>query len=490
MAAKVAPTIAVVGLGALGLVTVKNLLEEGFDVTGFDSNEYVGGLWHYVAKDSTSVLKSKRRLHFIATVINVSAERGCFTDFPFPPDSEPFVPASVVEEYLENYADNFNLRPHLRLGTPIRRVARAEHGDKWAVTLDKTGEVVYFDKVVMATGIGQRPLIPEFPGVEKFTGQTLHSQGFKNGEDFKGRKVLVIGISNSGADTVVALQGHADKIYASHRDGVVVMPRFNKGVPIDHTITVRMDKIMGVMDKHFPDKTLAMIDKVLVKIMTNNFTIRPEWKLLPAPSMKTTIAVISDHFIDALEAGTVQSVGGVKQFTGPNEVELVDGTLLDVDTVIYCTGYRNDFGLYDLASMALAQVWAGASAAPLPSRKEMIRVTDAAYDAACDEAERSLKVRHPGWVNGYEFMAWASDAAGTGVNEKLGWGPRGLAFWLANPGLCGLLMGGIYSPHMFRLFETGKRKAWEGAEEEIRRVNAKVARATKERKAALALNSK
>lgn len=45
--------------GALGLVTVKNLAEAGFAVTGFDRNEFVGGLWHYTDDDRTSALKSK-----------------------------------------------------------------------------------------------------------------------------------------------------------------------------------------------------------------------------------------------------------------------------------------------------------------------------------------------------------------------------------------------------------------------------------------------
>ncbi len=46
-------------IGAVGLVTVKNLVEEGFDVTGFDSNSYIGGVWHYTEENQTSVLKCK-----------------------------------------------------------------------------------------------------------------------------------------------------------------------------------------------------------------------------------------------------------------------------------------------------------------------------------------------------------------------------------------------------------------------------------------------
>lgn len=43
-------------MGALGLVAVKNLVEEGFDVTGFERNDYVGGLWKYTEEEKTSVL--------------------------------------------------------------------------------------------------------------------------------------------------------------------------------------------------------------------------------------------------------------------------------------------------------------------------------------------------------------------------------------------------------------------------------------------------
>lgn len=38
--------VAIVGAGPLGLITTKNLAEQGFEVTTFERNDYVGGLWH------------------------------------------------------------------------------------------------------------------------------------------------------------------------------------------------------------------------------------------------------------------------------------------------------------------------------------------------------------------------------------------------------------------------------------------------------------
>lgn len=60
-------SVAVIGLGAAGLVAVKNLKEEGFNVTGFERNGYVGGLWKYSDNEYTSVLDT--------TIVNISKER-------------------------------------------------------------------------------------------------------------------------------------------------------------------------------------------------------------------------------------------------------------------------------------------------------------------------------------------------------------------------------------------------------------------------------
>jgi len=66
-------TVAVIGLGAAGLVALKNLKEEGFDATGFERNAYIGGLWRFSEDDKTSVLNT--------TIVNISKERVGFHAF-------------------------------------------------------------------------------------------------------------------------------------------------------------------------------------------------------------------------------------------------------------------------------------------------------------------------------------------------------------------------------------------------------------------------
>ncbi|KAK2616919.1 hypothetical protein QQS21_000007 [Conoideocrella luteorostrata] len=189
-----APTVAVVGLGALGLVTLKNLLEEGFDAVGLERNDYIGGLWHFDEGDKISVLESTvssdqnfprnlANLVHIATCSNGSKQRGCFTDFPFPDETPDFPPAADVEKYLVAYAKHFDLYKHARLRTSLQSARWVEKTQKWCLTLINPGssdaEPEYFDKVVFAMGTDQVPMRPKIPGIDKFQGFLKHSVDFK-----------------------------------------------------------------------------------------------------------------------------------------------------------------------------------------------------------------------------------------------------------------------------------------------------------------------
>ncbi|KAL1854511.1 hypothetical protein VTK73DRAFT_8733 [Phialemonium thermophilum] len=514
--------VAVIGIGAVGLVTLKNLLEEGYDAFGFDRNDYIGGLWHFTPEDKTSVLPS--------TVANVSKERNCFTDFPFPEETPSLCPASEVEKYLEQYADHFNLRPRIRLGTLVTRVWRDDAREKWVLNIQGSTSQV-FDKVVFATGTYHKPNIPAIPAIETYTGVSLHSRAYKDPKPFEGKNVLIVGFGNTGADTAVSLVGVANKVYISHREGTLIFPRLRNGCPVDHSLTARMTAVQGLFQRHFPGIAEALLNNFGKKLQDEAFNIRPEWGLSPAPSLKFGIPVVSDEIVAALEAGTVESVPGVRAAVAPRAFELQDGRRLDeIDAVIYCTGYCADFGLleprfdptrdttpawaaapgsrgkplprlyrnifsldhpyslvyvggvftplpafplFDVTSMALVQVWRGRS--PLPPRDEMIASVDR-HHAWMVENAKIAKVT-PNLVDRREWSAWVDEAAGMGIQERLGWGWRGWAFWLSDPKLCSLLMTGLSSPHQYRLFDCGKRKAWRGARAEIERVN----RAVKEK---------
>lgn len=213
-----APQVAVVGAGPLGLMATKNLLECGFDVTCYEGRPYVGGLWNYSDDASISVAES--------TVFNSSRYRSAISDYPFADDTDDFPTWRQMWRYLEGYADEFRLRQHLKLNCRVEGVSRV--GKKWKVDVKpKEGEAfsTEFDKVIVAVGTFHTPKYVELPGVERFAGTKVHSLHF-NGvqESFRGKRVLCIGIHASTQDVVSVLkQQGATQVYASHKNGLVLV---------------------------------------------------------------------------------------------------------------------------------------------------------------------------------------------------------------------------------------------------------------------------
>lgn len=247
---------------------------------------------------------------------------------------------------------------------------------------------------------------------------------------------------------------------------------------------------------------------------------------VPSVTLKLPSAVTFDSIQPYLEDGTLESVHGIQRFLGPNEIELLDGTVLaDIDAVLLCTGYRGDlsvadetvletsvptahgyhaapdggapmhrlwmnmfppryadslamlcysafgksngFSFADVTSMAVSNVFRGAH--PLPSTADMNRWVDEhqAWVASRWKLERSVD---PSMVKQWEFQRWLHEAAGTGM-ENLSWmGWKGWKFWWEDRKMYNLMAHGIETAHMYRYFETGKRRTWEGAREAILRL--------------------
>lgn len=150
--------------------------------------------------------------------------------------------AADVQRYLESYAKHFDLEKQCRLGVSVQKISFEKSSRKWILKM-ADGALETFDKVVVSTGPTSHPNMPKIPGVERFEGDYIHSQEFKRcsvslrsvsnmdltnysrPELFKGKRVLLVGLGNTTADTVEELRGHASEIYISHAKGIHIVSR-------------------------------------------------------------------------------------------------------------------------------------------------------------------------------------------------------------------------------------------------------------------------
>ncbi|WPH03114.1 Monooxygenase aurF [Acrodontium crateriforme] len=473
--------VAVIGLGSCGLATLKNLREAGFNVVGFESNSYVGGLWQYDEDpQKTTVLKS--------TIANLSKQAGGFTDYPFSNDVPDFPTAAQTAEYLRSYATHFNLMPYTRLSTKINRISRADDG--WKLEIQTVGEKTIqsevFDKIAVCVGLQvQKPKIPAIKGAESFTGRAIHSNAYKRPEDWKDKRVVVVGLGNTGPDTAVDLIGHASDIWLSHRKGNAVFSRRNpKGKPGDHVLSLRLLKLGGLLNKTFPNFSQKASLIGMKKMQSRSWNVPDEWNLGPfeLPTRKTP--TMNEDLVPALHAGKMQLKSGLFGIDG-STLFFTDGSSLDnIDGIIFCTGFRSDYSVfdpevdptkdtrkdwdsltgangrplprlyqgifsvdfpeslaflgtspftpqaclnYDISSAAVAQVWLGNST--LPSEQEMNKHIDTQHEVVCNIA-RTGDLANTNLRNNWDWLKWCDDAAGlVAATTKNGIGKNNALPW-------------------------------------------------------------
>src|SRR6185503_11524880 len=137
-----------------------------------------------------------------------------------------YVARAAVVDYLEAYAARRGVRP--RFTVAVERLERTQTG--WRATTS-AGEL-RADWVVVATGFSHTPHLPDWPGREAFTGELLHSSAYRTGAAYRGRRALVVGVGNSGAEIAVDLveQGAAD-VGLAVRSAPHVVPRTVVGIP-------------------------------------------------------------------------------------------------------------------------------------------------------------------------------------------------------------------------------------------------------------------
>lgn len=211
-----APRVAVIGAGPLGLMAMKTLKEDGFDVTGYEARPYVGGLWKYSDDPYISVQEG--------TIFNSSRYRSAISDFPFKDDVDDYPTWRQMCDYLQDYCDHFGLRELINLNCQVTSLMRK--GNQWMLEVTQKGtppRYDNFDKVCVAIGSFVKPKQPIFEDIEKFGGRQLHTINFHHPEKFDGQNVLIIGLHASAQDVACALQGHAKQVYLSHRNGVLLV---------------------------------------------------------------------------------------------------------------------------------------------------------------------------------------------------------------------------------------------------------------------------
>lgn len=210
--------VAVIGAGASGLISAKCLLDEGFEVTVYEQEPHLGGLWRY--GDSTDghsgcyrslrTLSTKRMTSFRDHPIEewMSRKETKSLVAKLRASASPWAHHSQIFAYLEDFAEAHALPSKIQFNTRVLKVSPlrtedAAGGVRWQVKSvnRQTSEeqVAEFDAVVVCHGHHWDPMLPNIAGMSTFKGRQLHSREYRQPEAFKNQRVVIVGMGDSGS---------------------------------------------------------------------------------------------------------------------------------------------------------------------------------------------------------------------------------------------------------------------------------------------------
>lgn len=218
--------VCVIGAGPSGLTTIKQLLDEGHTVHCFERGDNIGGIWQRSPNPEADAGTMKV---FDNLILTISIRLMSYSDFMVGPD-RVFYTHKQYREYLEAYAERFGLRRHITFGARVVEVRKGEDS-RWFVSFTRDGarETAVFDAVAVCSGPFQAPDTSSVPGIDQFAGEIIHSSRYRNNAPFVGKRVLIVGLAESGADLAREVSDVASTCTLSIRSYSFLLPRLHDG---------------------------------------------------------------------------------------------------------------------------------------------------------------------------------------------------------------------------------------------------------------------
>jgi thioredoxin reductase len=305
--------IVVIGAGPAGLAASASLRR--------------AGLPHLVLERAQDVAASWKQ-HYDRLHLHTVKRHSSLPFSPWPRETPRYPSRADMVSYLERYAEQHRITP--RFGVEVRRVTR----ESQRFTVDTNAGRLEPRFVVVATGYNGVANRPEFPGLVGFTGSVVHTETYKNPMPYVGKRTLVVGCGNSGAEIALDLAEQGVDVAMVVRGPVHVVPRDLWGRPSQET-TIMLSRL-----------PVAVRDAIATSILRLAVGDLSRWGIV-RPVLGPTRLIEDTGRIPILDVGTIAQVKAARirvlpavQEVLPDRVRFVDGRTEAFGAIILATGYR------------------------------------------------------------------------------------------------------------------------------------------------------
>ncbi|MFF5445233.1 flavin-containing monooxygenase [Streptomyces sp. NPDC012888] len=320
--------VCVIGAGLSGLAVARALSVAGVEFVCLEKAADVGGIWRQPGAGESGP-------GYLSLHLNTARQLTAYSEFPMSEELPLYPRHSAVAAYLRDFAEWAGVRDRIECRTEVLSVRQGDGGTWTVVSRGADGGTVVrsFEHVVVASGHNSVPVVPRVDGAEGFGGELLHSFDYRDGADFAGRRVLVVGLGASAVDIAVDVSRYAARTLLSVRRGAHVVPKQLYGVSVD-----RLAEEAWFVDMS-PEERREFVEQALhvARGKLSDYGLpEPELPFFSSP------VTISDEILSRIRHGAVVPRPGIGRLDGGRAV-FTDGSAEEVDAVVFCTGYRMDF---------------------------------------------------------------------------------------------------------------------------------------------------
>lgn len=338
MTEKRSPKVAIIGAGMSGLCMAIKLQNGGIDTyTIFEKADDVGGTW----RDNT----------YPGLTCDVPSRYYSYSFRPNPNWSHLLPPGPEIRAYFQQVADEYDLRRKIRFGVDVLS-AEYDHGT-WRLVTDAGEET--FDVLITATGVLRVPRHPDIPGLETFAGPAFHSSQWDHSISLRDKRIGLIGTGSTGIQIVAELGGKVRALSIFQRTAQWVYPFPNgRYSALTKYVLTRWPRLNALGYRFWG---------LVFRRVFGRAPIRPGWqrrmvqaecrlnlrlsvrdpllraKLTPKDQPMCKRQILAGHFYRSVQQPGVEVITDAIDHIEPRGVVTSDGTLHELDLLVYATGF-------------------------------------------------------------------------------------------------------------------------------------------------------
>ncbi|MGR8948969.1 MAG: flavin-containing monooxygenase [Gammaproteobacteria bacterium] len=355
--------VAIIGSGFSGIgmgIQLKKAGIKNFQI--FERAADLGGTW----RDNT----------YPGCACDVPSHLYSFSFEPNPNWPRKYSPFNEIFAYLKRCFDKHGLAKNTLFNADVSECTFDEHENEWVVKT-KGGEAYRAKFLVAGTGPLNKPIIPTFPGVDTFEGESFHSSEWNHDYDLTGKNVAVVGTGASAIQIVPAIAGSVKKLSLFQRTPPWIIPRWDREIsPFEQALYKWVPPLRWLYRNliywYLEQSGLAFVTNIGAHKNVEKLARWHMKKAIDDPTLRKKVTpdyrigckriLISDDYYPALTRDNVDVVTDAISKFDKSGIVTADGKHHPLDAVIYGTGFAatefvTPMKIYGLDGKELSQHW-------------------------------------------------------------------------------------------------------------------------------------